>query len=53
MLNVDELIHRLVLELLRDGYSVQVVAQALAQEKVKLMQADEYLAASKEYDFKP
>ena len=53
MLNVEERVHRLVLELLRDGCSVQAVAQAMAQEKVKLMQADEYLSASRENDFKP
>jgi hypothetical protein len=48
-MNVNDLMHDFVLELLRRGFNVAQVAEALAQQKVKLMQADEYVAAMKEF----
>lgn len=34
-----------VLQRLRSGFSIELVAEALAAEKVRLMQTDEYLRA--------
>jgi hypothetical protein len=53
MYDVSLEVHKFVLELLRRGYSVSQVATALAEQKVKLMQADEYLAAQNESSFRP
>jgi DNA-binding transcriptional MerR regulator len=47
-MNVNDLLHDFVLQLLRRGFNVAQVAEALALQKVKLMQADEYVAAMKE-----
>jgi len=45
MTKADEMIHALVLRLLREGVCVAAVAEALMAEKVKLMQTDEYMQA--------
>ena len=47
-MTVTDLVHDFVLTLLRRGFSVAQVAEALADQKVKLMQVDEYMAATKE-----
>lgn len=52
-MTVEDLMHDFVLQLLRRGFSVSHVAEALASQKVKLMQADEYLAAVKEHKLAP
>jgi hypothetical protein len=52
-MQVEDLMHDFVLQLLRRGYTVSQVAQALASQKIKLMQADEYLAAAQESKLAP
>ena len=52
-MTVNDLVHDFVLQLLRRGHTVATIAQALADQKVKLMQADEYFAAAKEADKQP
>jgi hypothetical protein len=52
-MQVEDLMHDFVLQLLRRGYTVSQVAQALASQKVKLMQADEYLSAAQESKLAP
>jgi hypothetical protein len=52
-MTVNDLLHNFVLQLLRRGFTVPQVAEALADQKIKLMQADEYLAASKESKLSP
>lgn len=52
-MTVNDLLHDFVLQLLRRGFTVPQVAQALADQKVKLMQADEYLAATQESKLAP
>lgn len=52
-MNVSDLLHDFVLQLLRRGFTVPQVAEALAEQKVKLMQADEYLSAAKESKLAP
>ena len=49
-MTVNDLLHDFVLQLLRRGFTVPQVAEALADQKVKLMLADEYLAASKQQE---
>jgi hypothetical protein len=53
MMTVTDLVHDFVLTLLRRGFSVAQVAQALADQKVKLMQVDEYMAATQESNKAP
>ena len=48
-MTVNDLLHDFVLQLLRRGFTVPQVAQALADQKVKIMQADEYLGAMAEF----
>lgn len=52
-MKVEDLMHDFVLQLLRRGFTVAQVAEALAAQKVALMQADEYLAAVKESHLQP
>ncbi len=52
-MTVNDLLHDFVLQLLRRGFTVPQVAQSLADQKVKLMQADEYLAAARESKLAP
>ena len=52
-MNVEDLLHDFVLQLLRRGYKTAQIAEALASQKVKLMQADEYLAATNESKLAP
>lgn len=52
-MQVEDLMHDFVLQLLRRGFTVSQVAQALASQKIKLMQADEYLAAAQESKLAP
>jgi hypothetical protein len=52
-MTVNDMLHDFVLQLLRRGFTVPQVAQALADQKVKLMQADEYLAAAEESKLAP
>jgi hypothetical protein len=52
-MTVTDLLHDFVLQLLRRGFTVAQVAEALASQKVKLMQADEYLSAFKESNKAP
>jgi transposase-like protein len=37
-----------VLQMLRQGYSVEAIAEAMMSQKVKLMQTSEYIVAMKE-----
>lgn len=48
MLKLDDMLHDFVLQLFRRGFTSLQVAQALASEKVKIMQADEYVTAMEE-----
>lgn len=52
-MTVNDLLHDFVLQLLRRGFTVPQVTEALADQKVKLMQADEYLAAARESKLAP
>jgi hypothetical protein len=52
-MTVNDLLHDFILQLLRRGFTVPQVAEALAEQKVKLMQADEYLSAAKESKLAP
>lgn len=52
-MTVNDLLHDFVLQLLRRGFTVPQIAEALAEQKVKLMQADEYLSASQESKLAP
>lgn len=52
-MTVNDLLHDFILQLLRRGFTVPQVAEALAEQKVKLMQADEYLSATKESKLAP
>jgi len=45
-MTVDDLMHNFVLELLRRGFTVPQVAESLASQKIKLMQADKYIVAA-------
>lgn len=47
-MTVDDILHDFVLQLLKRGFNTQQVAEALASQKVKLMQADEYVDAQKQ-----
>lgn len=49
----EDLLKDFVLELLRRGYSMQKVAEALAAQKVALCQSDEYHQAIKESERRP
>jgi hypothetical protein len=53
IMTVSDLVHDFVLSLLRRGFTIPQVAQALADQKVKLMQADEYASASEESKKQP
>ena len=44
-MKVEDLLHSYILELLRRGFTIAHVAEALASQKVKLMQSDEYIQA--------
>lgn len=52
-MKVEDLLHDFVLQLLRRGFTTAQVAEALASQKVKLMQADEYLTATREAKQQP
>ena len=52
-MNVEDLLHGFVLQLLRRGFTTEQVAEALASQKVKMMQADEYVQAVKESKLQP
>ena len=52
-MTMEDILRDFVLQLLRRGFTVPQVAQALADQKVKLMQADEYLSASQESKLAP
>lgn len=47
-MTVDDILHDFVLQLLKRGFTTQQVAEALASQKIKLMQADEYMDAQKQ-----
>jgi hypothetical protein len=49
----NDLVKDFVLQLLRRGFTTAQVAEALAAQKVALMQTDEYLVAIKEADWRP
>jgi broad-specificity NMP kinase len=49
----EDLLKDFVLELLRRGYSIQKVAEALAAQKIALCQADEYVAAQQQSKLAP
>lgn len=42
---LEDSLKQWVLARLRSGFTIEMVAEALAAEKVKLMQTDEYLKA--------
>jgi hypothetical protein len=52
-MTVNDLVHDFVLGLLRRGFTIPQVTQALADQKVKLMQADEYVSAADEFSKSP
>lgn len=52
-MTVEDILHDFVLQLLRRGFTTSQIAEALASQKVKIMQADEYLSASKESKLAP
>ena len=52
-MKVEDLLHGYILELLRRGFTIAQVAEALASQKVKLMQSDEYITAIKESKQQP
>ena len=52
-MTVEDILHDFVLQLLRKGFTPAQVAEALASQKVKIMQADEYLGAIKEFKTAP
>jgi len=52
-MNVEDILHDFVLQLLRRGFTPQQIAEALASQKVKIMQADEYVAAMEEFKTSP
>lgn len=49
----EDLVKDFVLTLLRRGFTTQQVAEALAAQKVALMQTDEYLVAIGEANRRP
>lgn len=52
-MTMEDILRDFVLQLLRRGFTVAQIAEALASQKIALMQADEYLAAIKESDQQP
>ncbi len=52
-MKVEDILHDFVLQLLRRGFSTAEIAEALASQKVKIMQADEYVAAMEEFKKAP
>lgn len=48
-MTVEDILHDFVLQLLRRGFSTAEIAAALASQKVKIMQADEYMGAMAEF----
>lgn len=48
-MTVEEILHDFVLQLLRRGFTPAQLAEALASQKVKIMQADEYVSAMEEF----
>ena len=52
-MTMEDILRDFVLQLLRRGFTVAQIAEALASQKIALMQADEYLAAIKESDLQP
>lgn len=53
MLSVENILHDFILQLLRRGFTSLQIAEALASQKVKIMQADEYFVAMKEFKKSP
>jgi hypothetical protein len=49
----EDILHDFVLQLLRRGFTTQQIAEALASQKVKIMQADEYLGAMEDFKKSP
>lgn len=52
-MTAEDILHDFVLQLLRRGFTTQQIAEALASQKVKIMQADEYLGAMEEFKTAP
>lgn len=52
-MTMEDILRDFVLQLLRRGFTVAQIAEALAAQKIALMQADEYLSAIKESDLQP
>ena len=52
-MTMEDILRDFVLQLLRRGFTVAQIAEALASQKIALMQADEYLSAIKESDLQP
>ncbi len=52
-MTMEDILRDFVLQLLRRGFTVAQIAEALASQKIALMQADEYLSAIKESDQQP
>jgi transposase-like protein len=50
---LEEGLKQWVLSMLREGYSVESIAEAMMSQKVKLMQTSEYIVAMKEADLAP
>lgn len=53
MLSVENILHDFILQLLRRGFTSLQIAEALASQKVKIMQADEYVVAMEEFKKSP
>ena len=50
---LEEGLKQWVLQMLRQGYSVESIAEAMMSQKVKLMQTSEYVVAMKEAEKAP
>jgi transposase-like protein len=50
---LEEGLKQWVLSMLREGYSVESIAEAMMSQKVKLMQTSEYIVAMKEAEKAP
>lgn len=52
-MTVNDLMKDFVLQLLRRGFTPGAVAEALAAQKIALMQTDEYLTAMRDSERRP
>ena len=50
---LEEGLKQWVLKMLREGYSVESIAEAMMSQKVKLIQTSEYIVAMKDAEKSP